>query len=201
MWSVIKSIDRTILSSREIGIFISGGFDSTVLAAYVFKYISENRIDRNVVLYTVPRFDDSRVHADRVIEWLSTNWPSVSFRKETVGDPTEQHQRQVLSGIMMALSNTDVTIMLGDTKIPDEEIDGEAPNRVRSTGPRVVQPFFDYDKTVTLRLAMWLELLDDISHISHTCTESRTLRCNKCWQCRERNWAFTKLLLIDEGTM
>ena len=200
MWSVIKEIDNFIDTNNDIGIFVSGGYDSTVLAAYVFKYISTNNLKPRVTLYTVPRYDDSSVHAKRVCEWLSALYPSVEFTTQTVGNPDEHHSRQVLSGIMESIGRPGVKILLGDTAVPPELVDEHAPIRVRSNGVRVVQPFFDHDKTVTLKLAEWLGLLNEISEVTHTCTESKDLRCYQCWQCRERAWAFTKLLLVDTGT-
>jgi 7-cyano-7-deazaguanine synthase in queuosine biosynthesis len=201
MRSVIESINGTIINHKEIGIFISGGFDSAVLGAYVFSHITKNHLDRTVVMYTVPRYDDSVVHAKRVCDWLTERFPEVKFTTITVGSGEGHHSGQVLSGIEEALRTSNRTILLADTKIPDEDVVGESPQRVKSKGPRVIQPFFEYDKTMTIKLAESMDILDEVSKISHTCTESKTLRCGGCWQCNERSWAFTKLSLVDKGTM
>lgn len=46
-------------------------------------------------------------------------------------------------------------------------------------------------------------LLHDIKYKTNTdtCTGSKNLRCNQCWQCCERSWAFAKNNLIDTGKM
>ncbi len=197
MRSVIEHIDKIVDSVEHIGVFISGGFDSTVLAALVF----ERSAGKHITLYTVPRYDDSAVHAHRVTQWLTRKYPLVKFTTVSVGNPDEHHSRQVSSGIMESLNSSKATVLLGDTAVPVELQDGSAPVRVKSGGPRVVQPFFDLLKTDVITLAIEGGILDEVSEISHTCTESRTLRCRECWQCRERAWAFSKLGLVDGGTM
>jgi 7-cyano-7-deazaguanine synthase in queuosine biosynthesis len=198
MWGVIGVVDRFVRDNDNIGIFISGGFDSAVLAALACRSMIDGR---QVTIYTVPRYDDSLVHSERVVGWLRTQYPAIDFTLTVVGDPTLHHSQQVASGIEAALKKGDVKILLADTGLPDEVLEGEAPVRVKSGGPRVVQPFFDYDKRVTVQLAEWMGLLNEISDISHTCTESKTIRCGACWQCRERSWAFSKLGIVDRGTM
>jgi hypothetical protein len=39
-----------------------------------------------------------------------------------------------------------------------------------------------------------------IFDISHTCTQSTTLRCNNCCQCNERNHSFKLCNYVDTGT-
>jgi len=42
-------------------------------------------------------------------------------------------------------------------------------------------------------------LLDYIVNYSHTCTQIHFGRCNQCWQCKEREWAFSENNLTDTG--
>lgn len=200
MRSVIKEINGFVDANSDIGIFISGGYDSTVLAACIFKHITESGCQPKLTLFTVARYDDSSVHAARICDWLKVKYPAVEFVTKTVGNPDEHHSRQVLSGIMESIKDTGIKIVLGDTAVPPELNNEHAPQRIRSKGPRVVQPFFDYDKTITITIAESLGLLDEISEVTHTCTESKDLRCGNCWQCQERAWAFAKLSIRDRGT-
>lgn len=201
MRSIIDLINKFVSTNGHIGIFISGGFDSCLLAELVFREITKLNLDTDITIYTVPRYDDSSVHADRICTWLRSRYPNISFNTKLVGDPNEHHSRQVLSGILESIKDPNVKILLGDTAISEEMLEAAAPVRIESNDPRIVQPMLGYDKTITISMANDLGLLNEISELTHTCTESPTLRCSICWQCRERAWAFAKLGLVDKGTM
>jgi len=42
---------------------------------------------------------------------------------------------------------------------------------------------------------------EDLIDITHSCTEQQIGRCNKCWQCTERAWAFKQLDKTDTGIL
>lgn len=201
MQTTINNIINLISSVNGIGIFISGGFDSAVLSAIIFENVSQNQ-NVKITLFTVPRHDDSAIHSDRVIKWLNNRYPSVSFNRKLVGNPDVHHSIQVSSGFSEAFALPEVEIIiLADTANPTIMQESSAPNRIKAKNPKIHQPFFYSDKTMTLSIALHMNLLSEISSISHTCTERKTLKCNECWQCRERAWAFKELNLIDNGTM
>lgn len=202
MLTVINNIKEIVDSSDELGIFISGGFDSTVLSAVIFSHLTEtNYYGNKITFFTVPRYDDSKIHAHRIMNWLGLKYPKVYFDSKTVGNPDDHHSRQVKGGIIESLNNSNMKIVLADTMIPTPLIGPSAPMRNKSLHPRVAQPFNHYDKRISLQIANHLGLLNDISTITHSCTASKNLRCKKCWQCLEREWAFRELNLIDVGTM
>lgn len=201
MLKVINNIKELVDSHVSIGIFISGGFDSTVLASVIFKHITDsNNHDYDITLYTVPRTDDSEIHSKRVIEWLTNLYPSVRFDSKLVGNPNLHHSRQVSSGFSEALQVKEI-IILADTANPPVDIEGLAPNRIKAVNPKIQQPFLDHDKTMTVAIAIHMGLLPEISTISHSCTQSKLLRCQQCWQCGERFWAFKELGVSDIGLM
>lgn len=202
MRSIIESVYNTLCRSDSIGIFVSGGFDSTVLSSLVFQQISEHNLACKITLFTVPRHDDSLVHSERISGWLKMVYPKVCFEKKIVGDPDLHHSKQVSSGIKEILGvDNNIAVIIGDTLIPPKLSNNGAPVRKRSFDPKIIQPLFDYDKTMSLLLAKELNQLEAISKITHTCTENKTLRCNKCWQCLERSWAFKNLNINDVGRM
>lgn len=200
--SILEYCRNIVIKKASTGAFCSGGFDSTLLLYYLFKTYHENNITKTLWIFTVPRTDGSVDHSRRVVDWLASIYPDVEYRIETPGDPELHHSQQVLSGIKEILQNNpDITLLLGDTAIPQELQESSAPVRVVSTHPRVVQPFIDECKTTTVALANQCRILTHISQITHTCTESTSIRCRVCWQCRERAWAFSKLGLVDLGLM
>jgi NH3-dependent NAD+ synthetase len=198
MWSLTEFTDKLKINSK-IGLFVSGGFDSTTLAYLICDTIYEQKLTTELVIITVPRSDDSWRHSENVINWLEQEF-NIKLDHLSLGDPTLHHSKQVSSGIQdMRKINPDMLLLLADTQNPSEEIHGTAPVRIKSMNPLIYQPWFNLNKTEIIKIAQNLDILDTVSRLSHTCTESIELRCNFCWQCQERAWAFSKLNLLDVG--
>lgn len=202
MQNFYGSILAYLQGKKNVGIFISGGFDSTILLYILCKIIANEGLDIAVKVFTVPRYDDSTVHADRVLVWIRSIFNSIEFVVEHIGDPDLHHSKQVLSGIQaVRVKLPELSILLADTSIPLELQTPDAPQRVKSHNSLIIQPFIDYDKRTTVTLAEEMGKLDEIARISHTCTQSKLWRCSNCWQCYERAWAFKSLGLNDCGKM
>ena len=184
-------------ANKKIGLFASGGFDSTVLLFVCLTIYKQHNLSSNLRIFTVPRYDDSITHASRIVKFLNEKF-NTSLEISTVGNPDLPHEQQVLSGIMQARDLCD-HLLIGDTSNPEHLLNG--PTRVRSQSPRFVQPFFDWTKKQTVQLAYELGQLEKIAELTHTCTESIGARCGQCWQCCERAWGFSQNNLIDNGTM
>jgi hypothetical protein len=197
---ILDDINLRLSTHSSFGLFLSGGFDSTVLAYTVFMMLHESRRNVTLKIYTVPRFDDSVTHVHRITKWLTEIFNEQQFEMITCGNPHLHHSQQVSSGVL-EVAGTGIcdTIILGDTKNPDEVPNG--PVRIVAKPKIYFQPFINTDKRATLLIAAHYNILDEISTISHTCTQSISLRCTKCWQCRERAWAFSALGLEDRGSM
>ena len=71
--------------------------------------------------------------------------------------------------------------------------------RVRGNMLNYDQPFFDYTKDYTVKLGID-NRADEIFQISHSCVTLTKGRCNTCWWCKEREWAFFKNNYTDPGT-
>ena len=189
----------TLTNAKSFGFFISGGFDSAVLLYVCCAIKQEYNLDCEFKIFTVPRHDDSVVHAQRVIDWISKKF-NMTFDIEFVGNPNLYHSHQVLSGLWAAKNSCD-HLVLGDTNNPSKLLTG-GPFRQKSNNKKFLQPYIEcnWDKNDTVALAIELTLTD-LMEITHTCTESKTLRCTTCWQCRERAWAFAENNYTDPGTM
>jgi 7-cyano-7-deazaguanine synthase in queuosine biosynthesis len=198
MWSLDNLIFKLIKAPR-IGLFISGGFDSATLAYLICKLKCDNKLSTEIIIFTIPRYDDSHRHAKNIVNWLENQF-QITLKHQIVGDPSLHHSKQVSSGIDQAKKlNPKVLLIIADTQNPLEELGGPGPVRIRSQSALIYQPWFDLDKTETIKIAQELGVLDQIAKLSHTCTESIELRCKSCWQCRERQWAFNKLNIPDIG--
>ena len=192
---VDQSVPQTPL--KRPGVMVSGGLDSGVLLYYLLK-----KYGTDLLIFTVPRYDDARTHAVRVAKTVCDNLNLAFIQPEFVGDPDEHHSEQVASGFEEVLEEdwADATF-LGDTSNPVGTPVGDdpwAPTRYRSKDPKVLQPFFDLTKDQVVQAAND-DGLSFIFEVSHSCTEQIVGRCHVCWQCRERAWAFEAAGLTDPG--
>ena len=196
--SLVTELNRAFYENDKVGIMISGGLDSGLLL-YLLLGMNPSFVSKMTV-FTVPRFDDSIVHATRMVNWVAGTFNQTMSITE-VGDPNLFHSRQVNSGVEEALTMVD-TILLGDTLLPTIKLEGATPIRHKNSNPKVNQIYLNlkFDKTHVVRIAHELGLYSLFS-MSHTCTQSKMYRCNECWQCRERAWAFKELGLQDSGEM
>jgi hypothetical protein len=150
--------------------------------------------------FTVPRYDDSVIHATRIIKFLDDRFNNTVSNLHVVGNPVLHHSEQVRSGLAESVNlytHMDV-FLLADTRNPTELSSG--PNRKRAVSAKIMQPFFDLTKKDTVQLCIDISQ-QEIMKLSHTCTESKLLRCSTCWQCRERAWAFEQCKYVDPGEM
>lgn len=183
----------------KIGFFISGGFDSTclLLAASILK--KSKNWENEFIAITVPRSDNSLMHANRIVTWINTLFLS-NIDVIALGNPYAHHSLQVLNGCTGAKNRKIADLfLLADTAVPDQ-LQEYAPKRVESTDNIFYQPWFHKTKDYVVRLSLELGY-PEIMTITHSCTESKTIRCNQCWQCKERAWAFECANIDDIGKM
>ena len=120
-----------------------------------------------------------------------------------VGDPTVHHRQQSATAVQDIFDNHPVDyLFIGINQNPPDlnSLPG-APKRAKSSSnPRVIFPFVDLYKHNILEF-MYNNNQEDLINITHSCTEQQQGRCNRCWQCTERAWAFKQLDRTDTGTL
>lgn len=215
MDSILNNLETIVKNNRVVGISVSGGLDSTLLAYLLHDIKYKLDSDTCFKFFCVDRPDDSIVHARRIVDYIDNHFNQPRSEIYVVGNGSLHHTEQVRSGMKEAITNHDLDLLVtGVTKNPDELLPNYAydsfkdpdgtlyngPVRVKPINPKFVNPFWDVTKEQTVKIIKELNLID-IPQITHTCTGSKTTRCNRCWQCCERAWAFLKNDFIDTGTM
>ncbi len=66
-----EAVGRRLISERPLGSFLSGGYDSTLVTAYMVKLMSE-RVQTYSIGFHNPRFNEAH-HAKQVANYLGTN--------------------------------------------------------------------------------------------------------------------------------
>lgn len=183
--------------SKSYGILLSGGLDSATLLSLIVK----SSPNVNIQPFTIPKHDGSSLYANNIISHINDKFGAKIPNTIYVGNPNVYHRHQSTTAIIEIFDNYSIDILFNgvNQNPPELETLPGAPNRVKqSSNLKIVLPFVNYYKDQILEL-VYKNNLEYLIDITHSCTEMQLTRCNICWQCTERAWAFKKLNKIDTG--
>jgi len=183
----------TIKPTDRLGMMLSGGMDSALLL-YLLSLNTQNEI----VCFTIPKTDGAANYVNPIIAWVNGKLGRNIQGSKLIGNPKLYHSAIINEAIKSIENEYDFLYFAGNS-YPSEILPG-GPNRIKRVNPKHIQPFFDCYKTDIVRSYIEFGILDLIL-LTHTCTEWEFGRCNNCWQCRERAWAFNQLNIQDIGTL
>jgi hypothetical protein len=201
-----KKIVVNIQHSTNYGILLSGGLDSAVLLYFILKEFKELNIPLCLQPFSIPKFDGSYAYVKGIIDYFNKEFNFNIPQTIIVGDPTVHHSQQNKSGGRAVFTDhPDIDFLfVGLNQNPPEtwgDPKWERPNRpIKSDNSKVLLPFIDLYKTHIVDF-MFEHEQEFLTEITHTCTEQPKGRCNKCFQCQERIWAFDQLNQIDLGKL
>ncbi len=185
--------------NNKYGILLSGGLDSAVLLYLLVR--SNSSI--NLQPFTIPKKDGSAVYAAMVVNHVNNKFNLAIPAPILVGNPDAHHTKQSTSAIVEIFHKYKVDYLyMGVNSNPPEldSVEGAPKRFLNSPNPKLVYPFAHLIKDQVLKI-MFDEDQSDLANVTHSCTEQRVGRCNQCWQCKERAWAFNKLHKTDTGTL
>lgn len=185
--------------NRTYGLLLSGGLDSAILLYLLVK----NNPNINLTIFTIPKYDGSALYAGPIVDHFNKkfnlNIPSPVF----VGNPDAHHTEQSTTAIVEILSNYKIDyLFMGVNTNPPElnDLDGAPKRKLTSPNPKLIYPFAHMLKDEIIKI-MFDEEQTDLMNLTHSCTEQQLGRCNRCWQCTERAWAFKQLDRQDTGIL
>jgi hypothetical protein len=192
-------INFNLQKNLKYGILLSGGLDSAVLLYLIITQLPEIRIQP----FTIPKHDGSALYADPIVEHFNQKFNLNIPATIHVGNPDEYHANQSSTAIREIFSryNIDYLFMGVNTNPPElETLDGAPQRKLTSPSPKLLYPFAALLKDQILQI-MFDHGQEDLANITHSCTEQKVGRCNRCWQCTERAWAFRQIDKLDTGTL
>ena len=186
--------------AETFALLVSGGFDSAVmLHLYCLEAKKRNQSTLNCI--TADKNSGATHFSKLICDWAKQKH-QIEINQIFVSTPEHLHHSMQINNAAQQVSGQGFkTLICAETKNPPVELPGEAP--VRTPQNLNLQgwhfPFADLNKKDTVNLANELGILEDVSILSHTCTQTVAERCGECWQCSERQWAFNELGFEDPG--
>lgn len=196
---------------KKVGIKLSGGADSAVLAYLLAKYKKEERPDLHIVPMTnvckVKPYNE--IFALKVIDFV-TNEVGVEFGEHVVIKNIEHEGFLTYHDMILEMLYGSKLIdehFIAITSYPPEggmdmtgtdQISGL--DRTRGLKPTKEnlsnRPFYNLDKKGIAELYHKFDLTDTLFPLTRSCeayTHDFSHHCGTCWWCRERKWAFGRL--------
>lgn len=186
-------------------VFLSGGADSAILLYLLAKIIAFNGNRMSLTAYTIPRTDGAANYSPDIVNWINKKLKINVQGPILVGDPSVDHTVVVREPVVYILyKGYHDNIYLAENQIPPE---GQLPSTVtppsRTTpteGSKVKFPFANLTKDNVMSL-YYSEGVTELLTLTHSCTDRTVGRCNTCFNCLERAWAFKQLNQTDPGTL
>jgi hypothetical protein len=188
----------TIDNTKQYGIMLSGGLDSAVL----FYLLLKENPNVNLQPFTIPKFDGAALYAGPIVDYYNRMFSINIAQPILVGDPSAYHRHQSKIAITDIFNKTPVDILfvaINQNPPALDKLPGAPQRDKKSKDTRIVFPFVDLHKDQILQI-LFDEGQEHLIGITHSCTEQQIGRCEQCWQCTERRWAFSQLNKIDTGT-
>lgn len=180
----------------RIGVFTSGGIDSTILYYLVLKKCLENKSNTKIFPIVIMRKEGSRHFAKPVIAKIN-QLLNVNTTILRLGDTTLPESQQVSSAVTQAFALPPYMnfVYVGVINNLQEHLIG-FDKIVLPDYQHIQFPFKDLYKYEVIDLYYKFGVESLLQH-THSCDISEIKPCGTCNGCRERSWGFKKLNKTD----
>lgn len=197
-----RIVNINLPATGRTGILISGGLDSAVMLALILITRKIENPTLPIVALNVRRGYGTELFSEAIVKKMEEHFlihlPLIHL---DVPNGIDDHHSVYAASAKLLDTGIVRKVFTADTHNPPF-FHQFAPNRNKiedqNKFPRWGLPFIHIDKSHTVAL-MKLWGLDFIEEMSHTCFATDSLRCNACFQCEERAWAYRVLGLTDTG--
>lgn len=190
-------------NAKHLMVAVSGGADSALLLYLVAKELKATESNCTLSAFTVPRPDGGANYSPKIVQYVSKLTGVNVVGPMIVGDGNE-HYNTVVEKAIAGLLNINYYdyIFVAENKVPPIKIDAIGPARSPSqfAWKRLILPFYYLKKDEIIDL-YYKDGIEDLLNYSHSCTQRTVGRCNECFNCVERVWAFNQIGKTDTGEM
>lgn len=171
----------------SVDLLLSGGLDSAILAA-------ELREKYKVKAYSFNQAN-SLLFATKVSSILDIDLHVINIQ-------VNNDRNEVNRAIMKLAKNRRTELYLGITALPPFYHDEQPvrPNQEEIEAHEYLRaPYANLTKDKVLQKGFKFSEFDQLVKYTHSCYVTNNKRCNKCFNCIERKWAFDTVGVIDYG--
>lgn len=208
--------------NNTLGIWLSGGADSSILCYLLAKHIKENKLDYKIQPVTILKRIGDTCHLD-VLDFIKKDLNCSDLFLDIVVHNTSSKQEYDDSFFNVRLDHVVKGkykyIYSGINQSPDkeaytngwkmskevQEVRGSMVTKLKILCGVIeldgvdyefgdIRPFVNLDKKEIANLYKEYNLLESLFPLTNSCAgySPANTHCEKCWWCKEREWAFGK---------
>lgn len=189
----------------KIGVLLSGGLDSTALLCMIISELqATKRIDKvSITAFTLVKGDGGPYYAARMLEKIKAHFGVEIEHVNNVAND-EFATGRVGRGAWLYIQKQNPTMLFYQGVNRQAPADIKEFNNALAVNYRedtfnMKSPFLDMLKPQILDIYYQLEC-EELIPYSHSCTETPVDRCDECYACEERQWAFDVLGEVNPPT-
>lgn len=186
----------------HIGVMLSGGMDSSLMLFLILKEMLTLEKTVTLTVFNVPKHN-SKIQSRKIVNFLEKEF-NISINLTHIGDVTLPHNKVINVPAEYILNNKLVErLYSGINQNPPFEFPNvTGPKRKSPTSvipDNLSFPFIRLYKTHILEIYKKFNILR-LADLTQSCEiQINTIRCNTCFHCYERAWAYKELNLVDNG--
>jgi hypothetical protein len=196
----------TIPPVDKIGIFMSGGLDSSAMLSLILKELdSTNRLNTvSLTAFTVNKPTGEPLYTTRILKKFEEHFQikiphvnNISNTEEAISVGRMDHGVVVrtckkFNGLMYLSGN--------NMPSPDIKLFNGGLEFTYAETPFYQLPFLNLLKPQMIDILYKLGT-DFIIPYAHSCSRQLIGKCNACYSCEERSWGFEQLSMVDPDTI
>ena len=190
-----RTLSFTLPNVEKIGVFVSGGIDSTLL--YYLLLLEKQKTNHacDIIPLVIFRNEGSKRFAPPIIEKINRMF-DIDKNFKRLGNTTLPDHEQVTSAVKQAFRLLFMEVVfVGVISVRSEHQIGFDPIPVPEV-ESVQTPLINLEKSHIIDLYNQLGITS-LLDITFSCIQSDYIECGSCNGCRERAWGFSELSRTD----
>lgn len=191
-----RTLSFELAQYTRLGIFVSGGVDSTLLYYLACAENVRRNLAHEIVPIIIHRREGSRIHARPVVDAVNRLF-NLNTAPARLGDTTLPEKEQVKRAVTQAFKLPPYfeAVYVGVISNRPEHMVGFEKIHVESH-ERVFMPFTNLEKSHIIDIYYQLGI-ENLLSITFSCDQDETQICGVCNGCRERQWGFDQIHKVD----
>ena len=184
--------------NSSVAVLVSGGTDSALLLYKMLEHQVMSLPSMKISVFTIPRSDEGIFYVRKIVDWLNENFGGKLPQPVVLGDGTVHHSIVIKSAIRILLEDETIDLIYsGANLVPEVNLGDHAPVRANFLRKGKICVPFSYTLKTDILMEYYRLGIEDLLKQTHSCSEKIHGKCGKCFNCRERSWAFETIGKVD----
>jgi len=200
--SSTKEFTFELPKSKKIGLYFSGGIDSSTLLCLMISQILVNNLDKEVYTFSAYKPTSDHLYADRLIQIISKHYDYPIIHQSNILNLNTYGRVSKTIFMELKFKFPEIEFYLaGNNMAPSELSNFDKRLGVTYTKNRLYHlPFIDLYKPHIIDLCYKIQA-EFVLPFTHTCCVQAVGKCKNCYSCLERQWGFQYLGFTDIETI